>query len=101
MTVERHVAEPRRIAGIELDPADGMGLGRVLRALGARLERRTDATDEVDARIVGLGQLDCYLTRAHIAPFAHCLCLRGTPRPTAGTGSAKHCGVCRPWSNGV
>src|SRR5207302_4116072 len=101
MAVESQVLEPRRIQRIELDPADRIGFGRVLRALGAQLERRADAADEIDAGIVGGRQLDCHLTRPHIAASAHIRCPRLAPRPTPEAGSTELCGVCDPWSNGV
>src|SRR5262245_55051300 len=71
VAVEREVSKPRRIARIKLDPADGIGLGRALRAVAARFEGRADAADEIHTGIVGGGQLERHFARTQVALLAH------------------------------
>src|SRR5215468_280013 len=87
MAVELEIREPRRIAWIEFDQAHGLGLRRALRAVTGCFERRADPADEVEARVVGCGQLDRYLARAQVAFLAHCSVLRGA---SAGAAVWQH-----------
>src|SRR5262249_25216884 len=98
VTEEGQILEARRVALIKLDSGDGRGRGDVFWAIGARFERRADAADEIDALVVGCGQLDGYLIWTCSACGGHWQ----TPVELAGGSRRdKHCEVCRLASNGV
>src|SRR5262249_24965617 len=68
---EGQILEARRVALIKLDPSNGRGCADVFWAIGARFEGRAAAADEIDALVVGCGQLNGYLIWACTACGGH------------------------------
>jgi hypothetical protein len=100
VAVEREIGKSRRIAWVQLDPADGIGLCRALRTLAARFEGRADAADEVDAGIIAGGKLERYFAGAQVARLVRFLSLIALFSGAADE-MCRACRVCELGSNAL